>query len=283
MAATSMHICMDNSDWLKGIDPEDGLMDPSFPSTDLLTCTRLAQPTPPPCSGGLDRRLRPQQEQALKCPRCDSTHTKFCYYNNYSLSQPRYFCKTCRRYWTKGGSLRNVPVGGGCRKNKRPPVSKKPSFDSSTHHHRPTAADLHLSFSDLQFSHFDPASASASASAAVADLSFIECKYNPFMLGGSGRQFLFSGGDLGGVGNASPGFANATGFSLALPFGATGDHNDAAVAAAAAEVKLRDQRILGIDWDEQRCADVGREPVGYPNGLGLWAGMIGGHGHPAAI
>ncbi|KAL5683111.1 hypothetical protein ACJX0J_009496, partial [Zea mays] len=32
---------------------------------------------------------------------------------------PRYFCKTCRRYWTKGGALRNVPVGGGCRKNKR--------------------------------------------------------------------------------------------------------------------------------------------------------------------
>ncbi|CAN6442616.1 unnamed protein product [Victoria cruziana] len=56
---------------------------------------------------------------ALKCPRCESTNTKFCYYNNYSLSQPRHFCKTCRRYWTKGGALRNVPVGGGCRRNKR--------------------------------------------------------------------------------------------------------------------------------------------------------------------
>ena len=52
-------------------------------------------------------------------PRCESTKTKFCYYNNYSLSQPRHFCKTCRRYWTKGGTLRTVPVGGGCRKNKR--------------------------------------------------------------------------------------------------------------------------------------------------------------------
>ncbi|XP_042441153.1 uncharacterized protein LOC122026477 [Zingiber officinale] len=58
-------------------------------------------------------------EQGLKCPRCDSPNTKFCYYNNYSLSQPRHYCKTCRRYWTKGGALRNVPVGGGCRKNKR--------------------------------------------------------------------------------------------------------------------------------------------------------------------
>ncbi|KAE8714972.1 Dof zinc finger protein DOF3.5 [Hibiscus syriacus] len=73
------------------------------------------------------RRLKPftaagdnnQQQQPQKCPRCDSANTKFCYYNNYSLSQPRYFCKSCRRYWTHGGTLRNVPVGGGCRKGKR--------------------------------------------------------------------------------------------------------------------------------------------------------------------
>lgn len=73
-------------------------------------------------SGGGDRRLRPhhgQNQQTLKCPRCDSLNTKFCYYNNYNLSQPRHFCKSCRRYWTKGGVLRNVPVGGGCRKTKR--------------------------------------------------------------------------------------------------------------------------------------------------------------------
>lgn len=58
-----------------------------------------------------------QQQQALKCPRCDSSNTKFCYYNNYSLSQPRHFCKACKRYWTRGGTLRNVPVGGGYRRN----------------------------------------------------------------------------------------------------------------------------------------------------------------------
>lgn len=85
-----------------------------------------------------DRRLRPhgghhhqhghhQNHQALKCPRCDSLNTKFCYYNNYNLSQPRHFCKSCRRYWTKGGVLRNVPVGGGCRKSKR---SSKPKSSS---------------------------------------------------------------------------------------------------------------------------------------------------------
>ncbi|KAF3640037.1 putative ribonuclease H protein-like [Capsicum annuum] len=61
----------------------------------------------------------PLPEPGLKCPRCDSSNTKFCYYNNYNLSQPRHFCKNCRRYWTKGGALRNVPVGGGCRRNKR--------------------------------------------------------------------------------------------------------------------------------------------------------------------
>ncbi|KAB2081996.1 hypothetical protein ES319_A05G168600v1 [Gossypium barbadense] len=76
-----------------------------------------------------DQRLKPltgenqQQHPPQKCPRCESLNTKFCYYNNYSLSQPRYFCKTCRRYWTQGGTLRNVPVGGGCRKGKRTKVS----------------------------------------------------------------------------------------------------------------------------------------------------------------
>ncbi|KAF5734106.1 Dof zinc finger protein [Tripterygium wilfordii] len=83
--------------------------------------------------GGGDRRLRPhnhQNLQELKCPRCDSLNTKFCYYNNYNLSQPRHFCKNCRRYWTKGGVLRNVPVGGGCRKTKR--SKAKPSSGNAS-------------------------------------------------------------------------------------------------------------------------------------------------------
>ncbi|XP_004146609.1 dof zinc finger protein DOF1.4 isoform X1 [Cucumis sativus] len=69
------------------------------------------------------------QQEPLRCPRCDSSNTKFCYYNNYSLSQPRHFCKACKRYWTRGGTLRNVPVGGGCRKNKR---LKRPTISSTT-------------------------------------------------------------------------------------------------------------------------------------------------------
>ncbi|XP_047959032.1 dof zinc finger protein DOF3.1-like [Salvia hispanica] len=76
----------------------------------------------------------PEQEH-LKCPRCDSSNTKFCYYNNYNLSQPRHFCKNCRRYWTKGGALRNIPVGGGSRKN-----SKRAASSSSSATKRPAAA-----------------------------------------------------------------------------------------------------------------------------------------------
>ncbi|KAE8695923.1 Dof zinc finger protein DOF1.7 [Hibiscus syriacus] len=81
----------------------------------------------PTDSGDQNRRLSkavypgappPEQEQ-LPCPRCDSTNTKFCYYNNYNFSQPRHFCKSCRRYWTHGGTLRDIPVGGGTRKNAK--------------------------------------------------------------------------------------------------------------------------------------------------------------------
>ncbi|KAE8707064.1 Dof zinc finger protein DOF5.3 [Hibiscus syriacus] len=85
----------------------------------------------------------PEQEQLL-CPRCDSTNTKFCYYNNYNFSQPRYFCKSCRRYWTHGGTLRDIPVGGGTRKNaKRSRSSSITTFSASN---AAAAATGHNSF-----------------------------------------------------------------------------------------------------------------------------------------
>ncbi|KAK9279278.1 hypothetical protein L1049_012957 [Liquidambar formosana] len=96
---------MDTAQWPQEI----GLVKPIEERGPANTCPRSMT----------ERRVRPQKEQALNCPRCNSTNTKFCYYNNYSLTQPRYFCKSCRRYWTEGGTLRNVPVGGGSRKNKR--------------------------------------------------------------------------------------------------------------------------------------------------------------------
>ncbi|XP_062098643.1 dof zinc finger protein MNB1A-like [Humulus lupulus] len=80
----------------------------------------------------IEKRWKPSIEIAPNCPRCASSNTKFCYYNNYSLSQPRYFCKGCRRYWTKGGSLRNVPVGGGYRKNHRSRSCKVPGRGRSS-------------------------------------------------------------------------------------------------------------------------------------------------------
>jgi Dof domain, zinc finger len=95
-----------------------------------------SNPGSAPRPGSMSERARlariPQPEQALKCPRCESTNTKFCYYNNYSLSQPRHFCKTCRRYWTRGGALRSVPVGGGCRRNKRSKSTSSANKSSSS-------------------------------------------------------------------------------------------------------------------------------------------------------
>ncbi|KAJ0265648.1 Dof zinc finger protein [Hirschfeldia incana] len=93
--------------------------------------TCLNQPNPSDAAP-VEKKARPEKDQALNCPRCNSLNTKFCYYNNYSLTQPRYFCKDCKRYWTQGGSLRNIPIGGGVRKNKRSSSSSSNSNSSSS-------------------------------------------------------------------------------------------------------------------------------------------------------
>ncbi|XP_047055258.1 dof zinc finger protein 5-like [Lolium rigidum] len=69
----------------------------------------------------------------LPCPRCRSRETKFCYFNNYNVNQPRHFCKACHRYWTAGGALRNVPVGAGRRKNR--PLGPIATVAATGHHH----------------------------------------------------------------------------------------------------------------------------------------------------
>ncbi|XP_023643464.1 dof zinc finger protein DOF1.8 [Capsella rubella] len=101
------------------------------PMNEIVTnsCLKHPPPPPPPATPA-ERKARPEKDQSFNCPRCNSLNTKFCYYNNYSLTQPRYFCKDCRRYWTQGGSLRNIPVGGGIRKTKR--SSSSPSSSSSS-------------------------------------------------------------------------------------------------------------------------------------------------------
>ncbi|MED6123500.1 hypothetical protein PIB30_049721 [Stylosanthes scabra] len=72
---------------------------------------------------GADQEEMKKPNKIIACPRCKSMDTKFCYFNNYNVNQPRHFCKACHRYWTAGGALRNVPVGAGRRKgNKLPPT-----------------------------------------------------------------------------------------------------------------------------------------------------------------
>ncbi|TKY44476.1 Cyclic dof factor 4 [Spatholobus suberectus] len=70
--------------------------------------------------GSEDEKVEKTAEKIIPCPRCKSMETKFCYFNNYNVNQPRHFCKSCQRYWTAGGALRNVAVGAGRRKAKPP-------------------------------------------------------------------------------------------------------------------------------------------------------------------
>ncbi|XP_065031134.1 cyclic dof factor 3-like [Musa acuminata AAA Group] len=75
-------------------------------------------------TSGQEKTLK-KPDKILPCPRCNSLNTKFCYYNNYNVNQPRHFCKKCQRYWTAGGTMRNLPVGSGKRKSK----------NAAVHHH----------------------------------------------------------------------------------------------------------------------------------------------------
>ncbi|CAN8316878.1 unnamed protein product [Cochlearia groenlandica] len=122
---------------------------------------QLHQPQPQPpsnASGGgsiragsmVDRARQANvamPETSLKCPRCESTNTKFCYFNNYSLTQPRHFCKTCRRYWTRGGALRNVPVGGGLRRNRRTKSNHTNTNNNNNNNNMATSNNTNTSFS----------------------------------------------------------------------------------------------------------------------------------------
>lgn len=84
-----------------------------------------------------DNQVNEEKPPARVCPRCDSDNTKFCYYNNYSLSQPRQSCKNCRRYWTHGGTLRNIPIGGSGRKTKRPKIDQPSAEIQQVNHNQP--------------------------------------------------------------------------------------------------------------------------------------------------
>lgn len=101
-------------------------------------------------TGNTDQdKLLKKPDKIVQCPRCNSWDTKFCYFNNYNVNQPRHFCKNCQRYWTAGGTMRNVPIGAGRRKNKHlasqyrqiivttngVPTTRLETTNSSDHHH----------------------------------------------------------------------------------------------------------------------------------------------------
>lgn len=144
-----------------------------------------------------------QQHTPQKCPRCESLNTKFCYYNNYSLSQPRYFCKACRRYWTQGGTLRNVPVGGGCRKGKRPKLSSSGDDDNPTRQStqrnlisppvqlQAKESDSLVSSSAAMGSYY-PASGFLSSLAAIQPMNQPQCLKQPL-----NQALRIGGGDFG--------------------------------------------------------------------------------------
>ncbi|KAI3673406.1 hypothetical protein L6452_39525 [Arctium lappa] len=87
--------------------------DPKTPSVDQETRTEKPETNS-------QTKTPKKPDKILPCPRCTSIDTKFCYYNNYNVNQPRHFCKSCQRYWTAGGAMRNMPVGAGRRKTKNP-------------------------------------------------------------------------------------------------------------------------------------------------------------------
>ncbi|GMH12759.1 hypothetical protein Nepgr_014600 [Nepenthes gracilis] len=139
MVFSSLPIYLDPPNWRQRKQEDDNHEHPHLQPPQPQPQPQLQpQPQPPPpdqtrgVGGGTTTSIRPnsmaerarlakipQSGAPLKCPRCESTSTKFCYFNNYSLLQPRHFCKACRRYWTHGGALRNVPVGGSCRRNNK--------------------------------------------------------------------------------------------------------------------------------------------------------------------
>lgn len=53
----------------------------------------------------------PRPEGVARCPRCDSEDTKFCYYNNYNVKQPRYFCKVCSSVQAADSIIYNPGTG----------------------------------------------------------------------------------------------------------------------------------------------------------------------------
>lgn len=238
-----------------------------------------------------EKKARPQEQQ-LNCPRCNSTNTKFCYYNNYSLTQPRYFCKTCRRYWTEGGSLRNVPVGGGSRKNKKvtttassqvvpdlnPPLPTLSSSQNVKHMQQGGGGvhDLNLAFPIPAMS---PYNSAPNNSAPPTSLSAMLNPYVPYSLmpgGTSNSNALYSHGfDPMQLQEVKP---NLVGFSVDglenRPYGVQENNNIGGGANERLLFPFGDMKQLSAADHHIEVEHSTREQ-GNSTG-GYWTGMIGG-------
>ncbi|XP_028766906.1 cyclic dof factor 2-like [Neltuma alba] len=89
------------------------------PSTESSEHQNVQKNEPTKISSSEEFKMMKKPDKIQQCPRCNSMDTKFCYFNNYNVNQPRHFCKSCHRYWTAGGAMRNVPVGAGRRRNRQ--------------------------------------------------------------------------------------------------------------------------------------------------------------------
>ncbi|CAH2060222.1 unnamed protein product [Thlaspi arvense] len=163
-------------------------VDPASLNGSAAERARLAKNSQPP-------------EGVLKCPRCDSANTKFCYFNNYNLTQPRHFCKACRRYWTRGGALRNVPVGGGCRRNKKGKTGNSKPSSSSQNKQSTSMANAP-----------SPTTTSNVQLQTNSQFPFLPTLQNLTQLGGIGLNLAAINENNSGNGNNSSGFWNGLGF-----------------------------------------------------------------------
>ncbi|KAK4774433.1 hypothetical protein SAY86_009368 [Trapa natans] len=289
MGLPSLQVCMDSSHWLEGTlqdDSSGGMDSSSSPSGDhhhhMLGCSRPI----------MDRRLRPQHDQPLKCP----------------------------RYWTKGGTLRNIPVGGGCRKNKKAASSKRPTLGHAVPIHNqgsssrlnPTV-DLHLSLPhNLQLSsaHF---TGSLLETGPFSSMNNFLAGPDVFNIDGNnpsrGNYDIMVGDSnppeqvqLGVLGAGGFGDLSTTGFGPSIhglcsnygvissptdvlpntnnSFGAHFMENNNYQSAIPMDLKPN-PRLLSLDWQEHDSSEAEKGNInptfgGYGfNGLGSsWAGMV---------
>ncbi|KAG6473176.1 hypothetical protein ZIOFF_067088 [Zingiber officinale] len=115
--------------------------------------------------------------------------------------EPRYYCRTCKRHWTRGGTLRNVPEGGGSsKKSHRKNRNLSPSSSS-------VAADAMKLPAQPPMPHAAPAvAAAAGIGASLPPLP------SYFYGGGGGNEFPAFQIPRGGV--APPGLNPLDGISM---------------------------------------------------------------------